>query len=88
MDRPYGSCNSHAVSQHGWRYRYRYPKGVDPPWGSRIYAIGVLESRIGGSVFWDPARALGCSQHQVPETTVLTGPSFGVSEAGIVYSWS
>ena len=25
---------------------------VDPPWGSRIYAIGVLEPRTGGSTFW------------------------------------
>ena len=25
---------------------------MDPPWGSVIYTIGVLESRIGGSVFW------------------------------------
>ena len=25
---------------------------VDPPQGSVIYTIGVLESRIGGSTFW------------------------------------
>ena len=25
---------------------------VDPPSGSAIYTVGVLESRVGGSTFW------------------------------------
>ena len=31
---------------------------VDPPQGSIIYTIGVLEPRIGGSTFLDPPRGL------------------------------
>ena len=27
-------------------------KAVDPPQGSEIYIVGVLESTIGGSTFW------------------------------------
>ena len=40
------------------------PKGiqkVDPLEGSIIYAIGVIEFRIGGSTFWDPLRRSGLS---------------------------
>ena len=29
-------------------------QNVDPPYGSTIHTIGVLESRIGGSTFWKP----------------------------------
>ena len=36
----------------------KIPK-MDPPERSIIYTIGVLESRIGGFVFFDPLRALG-----------------------------
>ena len=32
---------------------------MDPPEGSIIYTIGILESRIEGSVFFDPPSALG-----------------------------
>ena len=32
---------------------------VDPPWGSRVYTVGVVQSRIGGSTFWDPHGGLG-----------------------------
>ena len=31
---------------------------VDPPSGSVIYTIGVLESRIGGSTFWIRLRVM------------------------------
>ena len=34
-------------------------KKVDPPEGSVVQSIGVLESRIGGSTFLDPPRSLG-----------------------------
>ena len=32
---------------------------MDPPVGSIIYTIGVIESRIGGSTFLDPCGSLG-----------------------------
>ena len=31
---------------------------LDPPWGSVIYIIQSLESRIGGSIFWIPVSCL------------------------------
>ena len=34
-------------------------KKMDPPSGSIIHTRRVFQSRIGGSVFWDPSRALG-----------------------------
>ena len=36
-------------------------QNVDAPQGSAIYTIGVLESKIGGSTFWDPPGSLGGS---------------------------
>ena len=35
---------------------------ADPPFGSRIYAVGVLEARVW--VFWDPSRGLGLGAQQ------------------------
>ena len=39
---------------------------MDPPWGSIIYAIGVLESRIGGYVFFFPGCGINMVETPMP----------------------
>ena len=52
---------------------------MDPPYGSVIYTIRILESRIVGSMFSASPRALGVGMYQGTNTGVYKrqGTSYG-----------
>ena len=47
-----GSSRYSEESFEAGKNTYLEPQDMDPSWRSVIYAVGALEIRIGGSVFW------------------------------------